>query len=482
MIRKLITGLSIYLPSYPKALVYMLQSTEYQVRPYLKWVWRTTDFRSVMQRRTLDRTKAARLLLLALRLGIVAQLAIGLLLIYLGVYHDVMYALPGGLGLIVLYPYVWPYLVVVPIELGRWLISKPAEKLAVEESGIIFAQHQAVKIAVAGSYGKTTMKELLATVLSEGLKVAVTPANKNVSGSHAQFAKSLKGDEDVLVIEYGEGAPGDVERFARVTQPTHAIITGLAPAHLDQYKTLHAAGEDIFSVGRYLKGQHVYVNDESPSLKRFLKKSYHLFDRHGALGWKVSEIVVDFSGTSFTLKKGKHSLKLQSQLVGKHQVGFLALAAALSLELGLTMAQVKAGVAATKPFEHRMQPYKLAGAWIIDDTYNGNLEGIRAGTELLHDLKAGRKIYVTPGLVDQGEETERVHKQVGHLIAAAKPDLVVLMKNSVTEYIKAGLDKANYKGEVQVEDKPLEFYTNLQHFVAHGDLVLMQNDWTDNYA
>jgi UDP-N-acetylmuramoyl-tripeptide--D-alanyl-D-alanine ligase len=129
-----------------------------------------------------------------------------------------------------------------------------------------------------------------------------------------------------------------------------------------------------------------------------------------------------------------------------------------------------------------MQPYELSGAWIVDDTYNGNLEGIRVGTELLADLKAKRKIYVTPGLVDQGEETEAVHIAAGRLIAASEADLVVLMKNSVTDYIKQGLKEAGYRGEVRVESDPLEFYSNLSHFVAHGDLVVMQNDWTDNYA
>ena len=99
------------------------------------------------------------------------------------------------------------------------------------------------------------MKELLNTVLSEGLKVRATPANKNVSISHARFAAKLTGDEDVLIIEYGEGAPGDVARFARLTHPTHAVITGLAAAHLDRYKTVKAAGEDIFAVAGLPKGQ-----------------------------------------------------------------------------------------------------------------------------------------------------------------------------------------------------------------------------------
>ena len=479
----MISGLvSLYLPSYPSVLVYMLQSTEYEAVPYLKWYWRTKNFNDVMHRRTLDKTKSARMLLLALRLGMLAQILIGLLFIYLGGWHQLTGGVAFGAGIILLYPVLWAHLVVLPLVLGRYFVSRPKQKQAIDASAKIFANHKGAKIAIAGSYGKTTMKELLATVLAEGLKVAATPANKNVSSSHATFARKLKGDEDVLIIEYGEGAPGDVARFAKITNPTHAVITGLAPAHLDHYKTLQAAGEDIFTVAEYLQGKNVYVNADSPEARMFFEDSYQLFDTKGALGWKVSKVKIGLDGTSFELKKGAKTLALQSGLVGRHQVGFLAFVAALGLQLGLTPKQVQAGIAKTKPFEHRMQPYELAGAWIVDDTYNGNLEGLRAGTQLLQEVNAKRKIYVTPGLVDQGTEKERVHIEAGKLIADANPDLVVLMENSATEYIQQGLNRGGYNGEVRVEDNPLEFYTNLTHFVASGDLVVMQNDWTDNYA
>jgi UDP-N-acetylmuramoyl-tripeptide--D-alanyl-D-alanine ligase len=479
MIRQFI---SMYLPSYPKVLIYMLQSSDYKAKPYLKWLHRTKDFRSVMQRRDLDRTRSARILLLALRLGITLQLLAGLLLIYLGIWNNLAGGVVFGIAVILSYPLTWAYLLVLALALGRISFELPAEKQAIRQSVAEFANHPGIKIAVAGSYGKTTMKEMLNTVLRQGLKVAATPANKNVSRSHAQFAKKLKGNEEVLIIEYGEGAPGDVARFAATTQPTHAVITGLAPAHLDQYKTLAAAGEDIFSLATYLKGKNVYVNNDSPEVKPFLKESYQLFDHSGALGWKTSKVRITLHGTSFTLDKGKKSLRLHSSLLGEHHVGYLSLVAALGLQLGLSEQQVIDGIAATKPFEHRMQPYQLSGAWIIDDTYNGNLEGIAAGTQLLSDLDAKRKLYVTPGLVDQGDETEAVHNKVGHLIAKAQPDVVVLMRNSVTDFIKAGLKEGKYSGELRVEDNPLEFYTNLSHFVATGDLVVMQNDWTDNYA
>jgi UDP-N-acetylmuramoyl-tripeptide--D-alanyl-D-alanine ligase len=474
--------LSMYRPQYPKVLVYMLQNVEYQTGPYLSWLQRTKDFSTVMKRRTLDETKAARMLLMYVQLGILAQISVSLSLVYLGLSGTLIGGAAYGLALFLTYPFVWAYALVLPLIAGNSFIVKPQQRKLVEASRSVFAKHPGVKIAVAGSYGKTSMKELLFTVLPEGLNVAATPANKNVSPSHAYFARKLTGHEDVLIIEYGEGSPGDVARMAEVTQPTHAVITGLAPAHLDQYKTLEAAGSDIFSVAAFVPAGQAYVNADSPSTAPFVDVSYTNFSNKGALGWKVSAVKVELEGTKFTLTKGKESLKLHSGLVGAHQVGFLAFVAAFALELGLTKAQVTAGIAKTKPFEHRMQPYELNGAWVVDDTYNGNLEGIKAGTQLLKDLKAKRKLYVTPGLVDQGDQKETVHIEVGQLIAAAKPDVVVLMKNSVTAFIEDGLRRGDYSGELIIEDNPLEFYANLKHIVAHGDLVVMQNDWTDNYS
>jgi len=238
----------------------------------------------------------------------------------------------------------------------------------------------------------------------------------------------------------------------------------------------------MFSVSHYVKPDRLYVNAESALAREAMHKGQQAYSAEGAMGWKVTHIAVSISGTSFTLAKGKRKLELISGLLGRHQIGPLSFAAALAAEFDMNDEQIKMAIAKTQPFEHRMQPYELDGAWIIDDTYNGNIEGIRAGTSLLGELEARRKVYVTPGLVDQGEEGRAVHREMGKLITDANPNIVVLMKNSATEDILFGLRANKYAGEVIIEDDPLNFYTNLQTFVAHGDLVLMQNDWTDNYA
>ncbi len=483
----MIRSITAYYLQHPTTVAYMLQSTEYDVSDYIKWYWRTQDFSKIMRRRVLDPTKRARLLRAALKFGMGVQIIAGISLVIAGIiYQGYPEVITFGVALLISYPVVWAHLVVIPLILAKLFVVKPRDKKLIAASEKIFKDHKAVKIAVAGSYGKTTMKELLATILSEGMKVAATPANRNVAISHAQFARNLKGDEEVLIIEYGEGEPGDVARFSRTTHPTYAFITGLAPAHLDKYKTLQNAAKDIFSVSTYVEAGNVFANGESPDAQPYLQKSFHAYDRSVVGDWKVDDVKVDIDGTSFKLtnteKDSKQSIDLHTKLLGKHQIGPISAAAVLGLKLGMTVKQIQKGVERTSSYEHRMNPYTLGGAWIIDDTYNGNLEGVRAGTELLAELNAKRKWYVSPGLVGQGKETARVHTEMGRLIAKAAPDMVVLMKNSVTSYIEEGLKESGYKGEVRVQSDPLEFYKNLEHFVTKGDVVLMQNDWTDNYA
>jgi len=475
--------LSLYRLRFANVVVYMLQSTEYQVGAYLRWLWRTENFSRVMHRRELQKTRPAKLLLAFMRLGMMAQAAVCIALGYWWITHNrSVVETILVIALLLFTPIIWANLVIVPLALGRWLIIKPYYWFEVQKSKQAFARTKAAKIAIAGSYGKTTMKEILLTVLNEGHKVAATPANRNVSISHAQFAKSLKGDEEILIIEYGEGAPGDVARFTKVTRPNMGIITGLAPAHLDKYKTLRAAGEDIFFLADYLQNKEVYVNGESKDLKPFVKKGQILYTSASVAGWRIDNILIKIDGLKFSMKKGTITLVLKSDLIGRHLVAPLALAAYLAHESGMTKPQIEKAIAKIKPFEHRMEAKQIAGAWVIDDTYNGNIEGMEAGLKLLSELPARRKIYVTPGLVDQGPETERVHIRLGKAIAQAAPDVVVLMKHSITDFIESGLMGAGFKGELIIEDDPLNFYLNLDKFVASGDLVLMQNDWPDNYT
>lgn len=461
-------------PKLPLYLVYMFQQVEYNPYKFLRWVVKTPNIKKVMHRQKIVWTMKAKVLAGIISLTWVFYLA--LTLFYL-IFFPIV-------GIIVLL--VSPLSVVLCsflLVLFAWLyVEEPRRSTLLRKSTKLFAEHQGVKIAIAGSYGKTSMKELLNTVLSEDKNVAATPGNKNVPVSHASWVRQLTGEEEILLIEYGEGAPGDIKKLAKLTQPDYGIITGLAPNHLDEYKNLDEVAKDLLSLGNFVDKNKLYYNADSSEFSNYQTSDYKSYRSNGVMGWKIGDVKVDYDGTSFVMTKGKQKIKAKSGLLGEHQVGPLAFVAALSHELGLPIKSIEKGLAKTQPYEHRMQPRYMHGAWVIDDTYNGSLEGFKAGVALLKTLDAKRKIYVTPGLVDQGIETERVHLEIGELLGRANPDKIVLMQNSATQFIIKGLEEAEYKGDLQIEADPLNYYTNIDQVIAAGDLIIMQNDWTDNYS
>ncbi len=474
--------LSLYNIKFPKVITYMIQASEYDYKNYFMWLNRVKDYNKVNNRKQLVKTKASDLILRILYGLIIIQILAGLTVVVLGFFKVIIGGEYYGLAIIISYPIIWPYFMVIALFLAQYLIINPRNKELSIKAEKIFKSHPGIVIAVMGSYGKTSMKEYLLTVLSQSKNVAATPDNKNVAISHARFAEKLTGKEDIVILEYGEGKNGDISRFAQVSHPSMAIVTGLAPVHQDHYKDLSDQASDLLSITKFIKKFDIYVNGDDKNIKHYFGDSdENFFNDKQVLGWKISNKVSNLSGTSFTMIKGKKKISLTSHVVGLHQISYLAFVVAISDQLGLTSDQISKGIALTKPFEHRMQPYRLSEAYIIDDTYNGNLEGIRAGLALLESLDCKRKIYVTPGLVDQGKNTSQIHHEIGQLIAKTNPDIVVLMKNSVTNYIIKGLNDSGFKNQLIIEDNPLEFYLNLKVFVAKDDVVLMQNDWPDTY-
>ncbi|MDB5182749.1 MAG: hypothetical protein JWO47_533 [Candidatus Saccharibacteria bacterium] len=466
--------LSIYLPTVPYVFVYMLQQVENNADEFLKWVNRLPNYQRVIKRKKLVLTKKA-LVLLVLAYGMAALILAGVVLLFAkGLY-------PYAVGLFVVQPAVVILFLAYLNKLGVKLIAFKRRKDYAVASAKLMA-HKATKIVVLGSYGKTTAKELLSTVLAEGKIVASTPGNKNVPISHARWIiNKLTGEEEVLIFELGEGEPGDIKRFCELLHPDIAVLTGYAPNHLDGYGTVEALKADLSSIQDFVKPENLYVAEQAAEALDF-KDKVQVFGTKSSDGWVIKNIEVAITGTSFDMNKGSAKAHLHSSLIGEHNVAPLALSFTLGQKLGLSQKEAEAGIAKTLPFDHRMQAREINGAWLIDDTYNGNLEGIRAGLELLHSVTATRKMYVTPGLVEQGTETEKVHTEIGHLIAKSNPDVVVFMHNSVSHIMKAALEAKGFKGIIRVESDPLAFYTNIQYELAGGDMVLMQNDWTDNYA
>jgi UDP-N-acetylmuramyl pentapeptide synthase len=461
----------------------MLQQVEYRVAGFQKWVDVLTNtnhpLTSVMKRQKLVPTTKAKLLV---------GLGYGVITLWLLLFT--VWLLAGGTPMI-LFARVALGLLALPVSLiltyflvvglAGLVYTNTVERKRLEYCREYLQTYSGKVIVVAGSYGKTSMKELLLATLSAHCNVAATSGNGNTPSAHAAFIRSLEGNEDYLIFELGEGKPGDVRRFAEALRPDYAVVTGLAPNHLDQYDSIDALAQDMLSLRQYVPANALFFAGDSTILRAYVASSDSCYDEQGALSWQVQQVAVSTEGTHFRLVKGREKLDMKSHLLGRHQIAPIAFAVAFALYCGVPHQKAARAIETVFPYAHRMQPSTLSGAILIDDTYNGNLEGMLAGLRLLQDLKAERKIYITPGLVDQGAETQRVHRQIAEQIAATRPDWVVLMQNSATDIITSELQALGYGGKVTYQSDALRFYQNLSQFVRAGDIVMMQNDWTDNY-
>lgn len=461
----------------------MLQASEYDIGEYLHWYNRTRNFDRIEKRKRLVMTPKALLLFTYSAVSQVFAWAWGLFSIYRAFAQGHYDLFVLNIFLTAISPYITAYSVLIPLIIGQILFQKPRTRGIVRRTRKQLAAVKATKIAIAGSYGKTTFRETLATILKVGKKVGSPPLSYNTPLGIAKFAKTLTGDEEVLIFEMGEYYPGDIRDLSLLVDPGLGVITGINEAHLSKFKTLDRTVNTIFELGDHLGEQPLYVNGESELVNERIEAAYPFrYSRDGVNGWKVSDATTGLEGTSFTASKDEVLIKAHSRLLGLHQVGPLVAMIDIATTLGLTPPQIEQGIAATEPFEHRLQPSRDAGGVVtIDDSYNGNPNGAKAAIEFLASLP-GRRFYVTPGLVEMGDRNEEVHREIGRQLAKGGIDQVVLIKNSATPFIAEGLQEAGFQGKLTWYDDALKCFAALPSMTVAGDIVLIQNDWTDNYA
>ncbi|MCR4280812.1 MAG: UDP-N-acetylmuramoyl-tripeptide--D-alanyl-D-alanine ligase [Candidatus Kaiserbacteria bacterium] len=487
--------LSRYRPRYIRSLIYMLQSCEYNVRDYLAWYRRTKDFSSVEVRKQLVKTPKATGLFVIIWI-IVIFCVVGAVQYVGSTGSDI--SLVIGVLLVLALPFYLPYVIIIPVLLAR-VIQKPFEYALMKRARKKLELHQGLRVAIAGSFGKTSMREILKTVLSEGeaptpqgrgpdrsvgrKKVAAPPFSHNTPIGICRFINGLNGDEEVLIFELGEYYPGDVMKLCKLIDPQIGVITGINEAHLEKFGTLEKTAGTILELSEYMKDKPIYMNGENGLARKHASGNHILYSRDGAGDFKTEDLRTGLTGTNFTMVKDGIKLPASSKLLGLHNVGPLLVAACIASKLGYTSAQTQAGIAKTKAFNHRLEPSEdKNGVITIDDSYNGNPDGVNAIIEFLSSIKGHRRWYVTPGLVEMGARTEEVHKEIGRHLARSGIEKIVLIKDSVTSFIEWGLKDSGYAGEIIWFNDALQAYSALPHLTVKGDIVLLQNDWPDQYS
>jgi UDP-N-acetylmuramoyl-tripeptide--D-alanyl-D-alanine ligase len=280
-------------------------------------------------------------------------------------------------------------------------------------------------IAVAGSNGKTTTKDLVASVLGQRFQTLASEASFNNSVGVPLSLLRLDRSHQAAVLEVGTNHPGELAPLVRMIQPGYGVLTTLGREHLEFFGGMEGVTEEEGWLAELLPpGGKLFLPGEVPGIERVLRRTRAQAIRVGwgaANDWRVTRALVDGAGTILHVRapRAEWSGEYRLRLLGRHQVTNALLALAVGGELGLSRAEMAAGLVACRPPKMRLQHLELGGLHILDDSYNANADSMLASLETLSDLaEVDRCIAVLGDMAELGEHSEPAHAEVGRQAAS----------------------------------------------------------------
>ena len=387
-------------------------------------------------------------------------------------------------GLLLPFFVLLAHVVMLPIEnsVKRWYYNDAKKKLA--------ERQDLIKIGITGSYGKTSTKFILGTILQEEWNTLVTPSSFNTPmGITRVVREQLKPEHQAFVAEMGARYKGDIAELCRLVQPKYGIITSVGKQHLDtfgSYETvIETKSELLYALP---EDGAAFLNGDNPDCRRMHErlplKNKFLFGLSGnGLYLKAEDLEVSSSGSTFTLVTDTgERVRCATQLLGKHNIGNITGAAALARYLGASLESIAIGIEKLAPVEHRLQLVQgQNGITVIDDAFNANPSGTKAALEVLKSFAPARRIIITPGMIELGGEEERFNEEFGRDITRAA-DIAILVGRNRVAPIRRGLVDGGFPETCIIQVDTLNEATEkLPLYTEPGCVVLFENDLPDNY-
>jgi len=344
-------------------------------------------------------------------------------------------------------------------------------------------------IGITGSYGKTSTKVIVAEILRQRFNVLATPGSYNTPmGLCLVINNKLRPEHQVLILEMGMRYPGDIAELCAIAQPDMAAVTSVGPAHLETMGTVQAIAEEKASLIQHaVPDAPVFLNQDDPEVAAMARHASGPVWRVSASGDAAADIVAQNihygpDGTSFSVTDDTGAtVTFRTQLLGQHNVGNILLGVAIGRHMGLRLRQIAHAVQRVEPVEHRLQLRRQGAITVIDDAFNSNPIGARNALEILGQFETGRRVVVTPGMVELGErQADENHAFGQHM--ADHVDLAVLVGEEQTKPIREGLRAANFPDDrIRTFDTLFDAQAFLKTYVKEGDVVLYENDLPDQY-
>lgn len=382
------------------------------------------------------------------------------------------------LTMIVLMPFllVLSHFLMFPTEvcIKKFYLYKAKKKLS---------KYKIIKIGITGSYGKTSTKDILASILEKEYKVCCSPLNYNTEMGLTKTILENLDDHDVLIAEMGAKHKGDIELLAKMIKPDYGILTTIGPQHLETFKNLQTIEQTKYELPQNLAANGVMVfNGDSSSTKKlytmFQGEKYLACDKNGFS--YVENVGVDGGGSQFDLIMDGQVIKIKTKLLGRCNINNIVTAATLAYILGISKEDIASAIRTLSPSPHRLELIKNNFSTIIDDSYNSNMVGASEALNVLSKF-GGNKIVVTPGLVEMGKAQSEINFKFGAMIADVA-DFVVIMNETNKNQLLSGAISHKFNNDriffasTRKEQKEL-----LSRIMTQGCVVLFENDLPDNY-
>ena len=390
------------------------------------------------------------------------------------------------------------FMAAFPIFLPVWialagLLAWPIEKAISEmyfrdAQRILKSRKDLIRIGITGSWGKTSVKFILGTILEEKYHTLVTPASFNTPMGVTKVIRSrLEPVHRVFVAEMRARHVGDIREMCRLVHPQYGLLTSVGPQHLDTFKTVERVAKTKYELVDALPEDGVAFFADDGGICRSLYEKTHKEKRISGLGpdredvW-AEDIHVSGNGSTFLLCTEDTRVECRTELLGELNIRNILLCAAVCFRLGMTAAEIARGIGKIKPVEHRLQLVaNPGGLTVIDDAFNSNIRGAEQAFLVLREM-GGRRIVVTPGMVELGDREEEMNRTFGR-IAADCCDLAILVGKKRSSAIADGFREKGFPEQNLLIVSNLEEAAELLKVQAKpGDTVLFENDLPDNYS
>ena len=333
-------------------------------------------------------------------------------------------------------------------------------------------------VAVTGSNGKTTTKELTAGVLATRWEVLRPERSFNNQWGLPLTLLRLAPEHQAVVLEIGSNARGEVATLAALAAPTVGIVTTVAAVHTEFLGSLDGVREEKVGLVRVLPAEGVAVlNADDPRVAGMARESRARVVTYGHGGTAdvraVGDVVEDDEGLTLTIESGGERQAVTLALAGRHNVTNALAAAAAGVALGLPLADIARGLGGVRPVAGRCVWRRAGEVTILDDTYNASPVSVRAALDTVAARRHGRRVIVVLGdMLELGALSEEAHREVGRQVAALPADELIgvgrAMQGAVEAARAAGLGEARHLTTFE------DTVAHLLKRLAARDLVLVK--------